>query len=305
FVSGKGGVGKTSIAAALAREAARRGKRVLLSDADGRGDLAAAFASRPLTYKPTEVAPGIAAMTMHTEDALAEYLRVFAHVPLARRLGPLARTFEFVATAAPGVREILVVGKFAYEVREEHYDLVIVDAASSGHIVSQLSAPHAIAEVARVGLVNRQTQWMIDLLADPATTGAVLVTLAEEMPVIETSELVQRLAIETEVDVAAVVVNRVLPELFGRAEEDIFASVRAGEGRRALSAAVGSGTASVLDAAEFALTRRRQRAEHLEWLQTELAGRAPTLLVPELFDAAQGATFSEHLGVALGDEVAR
>ena len=78
---------------------------------------------------------------MNTEDSLREYLRLYVRLPLVARLGPLARTFDFVADAAPGVKEILTVGKVCYEVRERHYDLVVVDAAASGHIVGQLAAP--------------------------------------------------------------------------------------------------------------------------------------------------------------------
>ena len=80
-------------------------------------------------------------MAMNTEDSLREYLRLFVRIPLVGRIGPLARTFDFVADAAPGVKEILAVGKLCYEVRERHYDLVVVDAEASGHIVAQIGAP--------------------------------------------------------------------------------------------------------------------------------------------------------------------
>ena len=87
------------------------------------------------------------------------------------RIGPLAKVFDFVATAAPGVHEILTVGKLCYEVRERHYDLVVVDASASGHIVGQLAAPQAINQLVQVGLIRQQTDWMLDILVDPATTG--------------------------------------------------------------------------------------------------------------------------------------
>ena len=85
--------------------------------------------------------PRLFAMSMDTEESLKEYLQLQLKLPLVTRIGPLARTFDFVANAAPGVKEILTVGKFVWEVRERHYDLVVVDAVASGHIVGQLSAP--------------------------------------------------------------------------------------------------------------------------------------------------------------------
>ena len=128
-------------------------------------------------------------MAMNTEDSLREYLRLFVKVPLVGRIGPLARTFDFVADAAPGVKEILAVGKLAYEARERHYDLVVVDAEASGHIVAQIAAPRVISELVQVGMVRDQTRWMTDILEDPARTGLVIVTTPEEMPVTETIDL--------------------------------------------------------------------------------------------------------------------
>ncbi len=142
FVTGKGGVGKTTVAAALARLAVIGGHRVLLCEMDAKGDIADAFDCEPLAFAPRQVEPGLWAMAMHTEDALREYLRLFVKLPpVVTRIGPLARTFDFVADAAPGVREILSVGKLCYEVRERHYDLVVVDAHASGHVLSEINAP--------------------------------------------------------------------------------------------------------------------------------------------------------------------
>ena len=150
----------------------------------------------------------------------------------------MARTFDFVADAAPGVKEILTVGKLCYEVRERTYDLIVVDASATGHVIGQLAAPQAINELVKVGRVRDQTRWMVDILADPLTTAAVIVTSPEEMPVAETLELAGRLRTETDVHLAAVVVNRVLPELFGRGEEEVFDRLRQPAGRRALTAAL-------------------------------------------------------------------
>jgi len=186
---------------------------------DAKGALATAFDVGELAFEPTEVAPGLHAMAMNTEDSLREYLRLFVRIPLLGRIGPLASTFDFVADAAPGVKEILGVGKLCWEVRERHYDLIVVDAEASGHIVSQIGAPKVIADLVQVGLVRDQTQWMLDILDDPQRTGVAVVTTPEEMPVTETIDLLSRLRAETGAHASAVIANRVMPAMFSRREQ--------------------------------------------------------------------------------------
>jgi anion-transporting ArsA/GET3 family ATPase len=299
FVTGKGGVGKTSVATALAVLAAAGGKRVLLCEIDADGGLAEVLETEPLRFVPREVLPGLHAMSMDTEASLKEYLKLQLHVPLLARIGPLARTFDFVASAAPGVREILTVGKLAYEVREQHYDLVVVDSAATGHVVGQLAAPEAIREVVRVGLVRHQVEWILEILQDPATTGAVIVTTPEEMPVNETIELVERLDAETQVHLAAIVVNHVLPELFGSREEALFDELETDR----LATLVGTGAARVLDAAALAVARRRARAAHLDRLRTNLAVDVPLVYLPELFIRHYGVRATRQLADALAAEL--
>jgi anion-transporting ArsA/GET3 family ATPase len=302
FVTGKGGVGKTTIAAALGQLAASQGRRTLLCEVDAKGNLADMFETGPTEFREREICPGLFAMSMSTEESLKEYLRLQLKVPLAGRIGPLARTFDFVANAAPGVKEILIVGKLCWEVRERHYDLVVVDAAASGHIVGQLAAPQAIRDLVKVGRVRDQTQWMLDILRDPAQTGVVVVATPEEMPVTESIELAERLRTETVTDLGAVVVNRVLPELFTRSEEEIFRAVRAPERAEALAKALGEPAEPVLDGAELAVRLRRTRAEHLAGLRTGLPD-TDLLYVPELFQRSHGVRATRQIAEALGAEL--
>ena len=297
-------MGKTTVAAALGQLASSQGRRTLMCEVDAKGNLADMFETGPTQFREREIAPNLWAMSMSTEESLKEYLKLQLRMPLLGRIGVLARTFDFVANAAPGVKEILTVGKVCWEVREEHYDLVVVDASASGHVVGQLAAPEAIRDLVKVGRVRDQTQWMLDILGDAGTTGVVIVATPEEMPVNETIDLAERLGTETVTDLGAVVVNRVLPELFTRGEEELFRAVRAPERAKALEAAVGGPVEPVLDGAELAVTLRRTRAEHLAGLRAGLPAGTELLYVPELFQRSHGVRathqIAEHLGAELG-----
>jgi anion-transporting ArsA/GET3 family ATPase len=305
FVTGKGGVGKTTVAAALALVAAERGRRTLICEVEPRGDVADAFQAEPSSYLPRQVQPGLWVMSMDTEAALRQYLSLNLPMPPAARLGPLARVFDFVATAAPGVREILVIGKLCFEVREGNYDLVVVDASATGHIVGQLAAPASVNELVKGGLIREQTGWMQEILADPARTGLVIVATPEEMPVSETVDLADRVARETPVDLAAVAVNRVLPELFSRREEEIYHALASPSPKQANAwgeAAIGD-LQPVLSAADLAVTMRRTAAVHLARLRVAIPTEVPMLYLPYLFGRAGGLRATRQLAAALSGEL--
>ncbi len=308
LVTGKGGTGKTSVTAALALLASQRKARVLACEVDAKGNLSDFYETSRLGFRPREVQPGLFAMSMSTEESLQEYLRLQLHLPAIARIGPLARAFDFVATAAPGVREILTVGKLAYEARERHYGLVVADASASGHVIGQLAAPRAIDELVRVGPIHDQTGWMLEVLGDPAVTGLVIVTTPEEMPVNETIELVGRVRDETDVDLAAIVVNRVLPELFSHADEEVFENLRQPEVAEAVAGCVGgarasAATAAVFEAARLAVTLRRTRAGHLDRLRAAVPADVPMLFVPYLFTRGHGLRTTAQTAEALSAEL--
>ena len=303
FVSGKGGVGKSTVAAALALLGSQHAKRTLACEVDAKGNLADFFETSRPGFVPRQVQPNLFAMAMHTEESLQEYLRLQLRIPAITRIGPLAKAFDFVATAAPGVREILTVGKLAWEVRERHYRLVVADAAASGHIVGQLTAPQAINQLVKVGQVRQQTGWVADLLGDPDVTGLVIVTTPEEMPVNETIELVGRVREETNVQVAAIVVNRVLPELFSSNDEEVFERLREPAVTAALAAAAGGPVEPVLEAARLAVTLRRTRAGHLDHLRASIEPGIPFLYVPYLFSRIHGLRTTSQVAEALSAEL--
>ena len=306
FFTGKGGVGKSTIAAATAILAAERGKRVLLVDVDGKGSIADLFEVPALGFRPREVHPGVSALSIDTEASLREYLKLNLRVPVLGRLGPLARVLDFVATAAPGVKEILTVGKVCWETRaaidgRAPWDLVVVDAAATGHIVGQLDAPRAIQQLVHVGMVREQTDWMVELLSDPAITALNLVATPEEMPVIETIELAHMVREQLSVPLGVAIVNRVLPELFTHDDEETFEALREPEPTARLTDQVGEGVTAVLDAARLAVSLRRTRAGHLARLRESVA--LPTLYMPYLFVRDHGLRVVRMMAEALGQEL--
>ena len=302
FVSGKGGTGKSTVAAALAELAVQQGLRTLVCEMDAKGALAGAFEVADLGFVPREIRPGLFAMVMNTEDSLREYLRLFVRIPLVGRVGPLAHMFDFVADAAPGVKEILGVGKLCYEVRERHYDLVIVDAEASGHIVAQIDAPRAIRELVHVGMVRDQTDWMIEILDDPARTGLVVVTTPEEMPVTETVELVTKVRETTGVDIAAVVANRVLPRWFA-GNAAAFSALTSPPAQPVLARVAGAKVATVVHAARLAHARGVAAEEQLTVLRRDLPATVPVLTVPELFSRSGGRRVVSLVAEALAGPV--
>ncbi len=306
FITGKGGVGKTTLAASLGLLAAEGGRRVLVCAMERGEDLSLALESPKLTYRPREVLPGLFAMAMDTEDALREYLVVQAHLPPIGRIGAVADAFDFLASAAPGVREILTIGKLCYEVRERHYDLVIADAASSGHFIGHLAAPVGMQELAGIGAIGDQTRWILDILDDGSRTGVVVATTPEETPVTEALELCERLDAETGVPLAAVVANRVLPEMFDRRDAALFDRLGDAEAVATLAAAVGTSSNELVrlfDAARLSAHLRSREVEHLDRLRSGLDHAVSLVLLPMLFGQSDGLAGVRALAAALEDEL--
>lgn len=306
FVTGKGGVGKSTVTAATALVAAERGQKVLLVEVDAKGNLTNLFEHEPVGFEPKQVYPGVFAMQLNTEASLREYLKLNLRIPMVGRIGPIANVFDFVANAAPGVKEILTVGKVCWEVRESiegraAWDLVIVDAAATGHVLAQLDAPRTIRELVHTGPIRGQTDWMMEILSDPSLTALNVVTAPEEMPVNETIELVAKAREETTVPLGAVIVNRVLPEPFTVEDEPVFAALGTSPASDLLRHELGAGGDGVLDAARLAVALRRSRVPHLDALRA--AVDLPLLYLPYLFVRDHGLRVTRVVADALGAEL--
>ena len=188
-VTGKGGVGKSAVAAAIGLLGQRSGKRVLVTAMASPIGLATHLGLGSLGYEPVEVRPGLHASVVDRTKALTEYLQVQMGVPSVARFGPVLRAFDALASTAPGIREVITIGKVLYEVRQRRWDLVVADAPPTGQIGSHLRAPRTVSELVPAGRIREQAGWMNNILGDRDRTALVMVTLPEELPVNETRRL--------------------------------------------------------------------------------------------------------------------
>ena len=213
FVVGKGGVGKTTVAAALARLLARQGRRTLAVEMDPGGRLMALLGAPAGRYTAVSVGPQLSVMAVDGRAALEEYLGLI--IPVKRLLQGVfaSRVYQYFVAAAPGLKELMTVGKIWYEATRidagrPAWDAIVVDAPATGHSLQYLRMPQAAHDTFGPGLVQREAAKITDLLRDRKTTAVHLVTLAEEMPVTETLEMHAQLTGPLGMPLGHVVVNR-------------------------------------------------------------------------------------------------
>ena len=235
IVSGKGGTGKTTIAAGLACALATSGRRVLLCEVEGRHGISELFGASRLVKDEerrlcrTPAGGQVFGLSIDAEDALLEYLETFYHLGLAGRALDRFGAIDFATSVAPGLRDVLLTGKVYEAVRrrtKRHpgaYDAVVLDAPPTGRIAQFLNVHEAVSGLARVGPIREQADSIMAMLRSP-TSVVHLVTLLEEMPVTETEEAIAQLA-PTRIKVATVVANLVTPHALS---DDALAAAAAG-----------------------------------------------------------------------------
>jgi anion-transporting ArsA/GET3 family ATPase len=304
ILTGKGGVGKSTTSAALALIAANRGKRVLVIEVDAKGNVPDFFDTRRVGFKYRRLHKNVYGLSMQPKDSMQEYLSLMLRVP-GFSLRPLQGFMEYTSNAIPGLKEILVTGKVYYEEKaaedgKPRWDLIVVDGAPTGHVVSQLGAARHLAELVRTGPIHDQALRIADLLSDPARTALVLVTIVEEMPVNETIDLAQRFEDETDIHPVALIVNQLQPDLVGDVPVIEIEKLARGAGRRAFLKAHPEGE-PLLGAAEMLLDARA-RAERLGGVLNRALG-LPTITVPYVFQRNHGFAFTRTLARSL-DETA-
>ena len=255
IVAGKGGVGKTTVTAVIARAASRDGRRVLVVELDGKPTL-----DQLLDGEAQNGAGSIEVVHISAADALDEYLRDHGFARIAKRLNKTG-VIDMVGTAAPGIDDVVVLGKVKSFERSQNYDLIVVDGPAAGHAITFLTSATGLANAVRSGPVRTQSDEVIELLTDVERCQVVLVTLPETTPVNEVVETAFALEDDVGIQLGPIVINGVdtgvpLPSIktAAAAWQDLDADV----------------AAVLAEAAAFRRSRRAMERTEIERLSAEL-----------------------------------
>jgi anion-transporting ArsA/GET3 family ATPase len=296
FVTGKGGVGKSTISLALGLAAASRGKRTIVCEVSSQETASRFFKKGEIGFNEVEVAPNLWAISIDPDESLREYLLIQLRVRAMRDLLVRSKLFNYLAAATPGLKELVTIGK-VWELAQADrkvkqasgYDLVIVDAPATGHGIGFLQTPRTFASIARVGPVHSQARELDRFITQHETTGVAIVALPEEMPVNESASLESQLSHEVGMAVDRVYMNAMYPERFSKGET--------GSLERALEDADGPARAAIRAALSEHRRARSHRAQ-LQRLKRRVSSPVrtlpfifkPALDVPELEQLAAGLT---------------
>ncbi len=298
FVAGKGGVGKTTVSAALAMAAAQRGQRVLVAMCNTKERLSHLLEVEPIGPRNQPILENVDAVNMTPAVALEEYGMMVLKVRSVYKAVFENRFVSAVLRGTPGIEAWAMLGKAQFHVHEEvdgrsRYDLVIVDGPATGHALDMLRVPQVICDVAPPGLLRTEAEKALALFHDHQRAAAVLVTLAEDMPANETIELHEAVTNEIGMEVSTLVVNSMLPKLFKSGERDAIVELpsKLPEGSALTSLA--------LAGRERALRERTQR-DAMKKLGAALP-ELPRIVLPHLYTPEFRRTSVESLAATFAD----
>ena len=298
FVTGKGGVGKSTVATALGLVAARRGLRTIVAELASKERIGQAFDRSGRTFEEVELAENLFTISVDPQLAMEEYLRVKTGA-VGQVLGQ-SRLFNAFAMATPGMRELLSVGKLWELAQHERrsdggdvYDLVVVDSPATGHGVGILRTPRTFAEIARVGPIANHAGVIAATIADPDFTAVIAVATAEEMPVNETLWLRDELA-QDQLTLEATIVNGCYPQRFSARERAALEKAR----KRASQPLIGAALGAALSEHARMKAQREQLTRLRDGLATEV------IELPHLFAESVGRPELDQLADVLAGGLA-
>ena len=295
FVTGKGGVGKSTVSIALGLKAAAKGKRTIVCEIAGQETASRVFRRAEVGFHEVQVSDNLWAISIDPDESLREYLLLQLRVRAMRDMLVRSKIFNYLAAATPGLKELVTIGKI-WELAQHdrrvkkgrEYDLVIVDAPATGHGVGFLQTPRTFAGIARVGPIHAQAEELDRYVTDPTTTGAAIVSIPEEMPVNESASLEDQLTNQVGISVDRVYMNALYPERFSKDD--------ASELERALDAADGPARAAIRAALS---EHRRCRSQRSQLQRLKRAVSTPVKTLPFVFKPQLDVASLERLAGAL------
>jgi anion-transporting ArsA/GET3 family ATPase len=295
IVTGKGGVGKTTVSVALGMRAAAEGKRTIVCEVSAQENASRMFEHTTVGFHEVELEENLWAISIDPDESMREYVLLQLKVRAMRDMLFRSRIFNYLAAATPGLKELVTIGKI-WELAQldrkvksgRKYDTVIVDAPATGHGVGFLQTPRTFANIARVGPIHSQAQQLDNFITDHDNTGVAIVALPEEMPVNESAALEHDLVNEVGVAVDRVYLNGLYPERFSKEEAEKLAALAAGEedGPRAAARAALS---------EFG----RARSQRAQLARLRRRAEAPVKTLPFLFEPDLGPEAARRLSKRL------
>jgi anion-transporting ArsA/GET3 family ATPase len=293
FVTGKGGVGKSTIAVSLGLAAAQRGKRTIVCEIASQEQTSRFFKRAEVGFHEVELESNLWSISIDPDESMREYVLLQLKVRAMRDLLFRSRVFTYLTAATPGLKELVTIGKI-WELsnrkvkKGREYDLVIVDAPATGQGIGFLQTPRTFANIARVGPIHSQAEELDRFITDQDATGTAIVSLPEEMPVNESANLEQQLREEIGVSVDRIYMNGLYPERFSAEEaEKIDSATQNADGavRGALRAA--------------ASEQRRAASQRAQLARLEERVSAPVKPLPFIFEPELGVEEARQLAADL------
>lgn len=284
FVTGKGGVGKTTLSAALGIAASNLEKKTLIVELDSEGNIPKFFEETVSYEKPKKLKTNLYAVTIQPRTALHEYIILKLKFETLYKIIFENRIIKFFINAVPGLNEILMIGKIWHLYSQKNskgeslYDLIIVDAPASGHSISFLQVPQTIKQIIRLGPIHEDAKKIEALISDREKTAICLVTLPEEMPTNEAIDfyLINKSSINLNIEI--VLINKFISKLFSEDELYKLQTINSSQHQLLIN--------DIKECAQFLYKRHLLNQKNLERLEEEI--QKPTKLLPFLFTEALG-----------------